>query len=115
MSKFDNFFKTKPSEQLNNKILEMANVELKINKIHTLRRKIITYLVPTLAATTAMFFVFKLNNSSHTDKNFVNTADTQDVLSELIDDADSFEIVEDLALIENLEELELIEDQDWEG
>ncbi len=115
MSKFDNFFKSNPPEQLNTKILEMANAELKLNKKHLLRRKIISFLLPTLAATTATFFIFKLNYSSSTDKNFVYTSDNQDVLSVLIEDAESLEIVEDLVLIENIEELELIEDQDWEG
>lgn len=115
MNKFDDFFKSTPPDQLNKNILISIEAELKKTRQQQQRRKLITYFIPALSAATASFFAFKIFTSDSNDKNFLSNLETEEVLSDLIESTEAFEMTEELALIENLEELELAEEQDWEG
>ncbi|MBY0554543.1 hypothetical protein K2P97_08440 [bacterium] len=115
MNKFDDFFKSSSPAQLNKSILNNIESELRKNRQQQIRQNFITYFIPALTALTASFFAFKIFTSNSTDKNFISGSEAEEVLSDLIENTEAFEITEDLALIENLEELELAEEQDWEG
>lgn len=115
MNKFDDFFKSTPPDQLNKNILNSIEAELKKNRQQQQRRKLITYLLPALSAAAASFFAFKIFTTNSNDTNFISDLEVEEVISDLIENTEAFEMTEDLALIENLEELELAEEHDWEG
>lgn len=124
MSKFDSFFDSPSNKELNDKILKKVEVELQINKQRDLRKKLMMFLVPALSAAMASFFAFKITTReksliSHTpDQDLADLGgdgSQLDMISSLIDDSESFEIVDELSLLENLDELEQINDGDLEG
>lgn len=115
MSQFDDFFKSNPPDQFNKNILNNIEAELKINRQNQQRRKFITYFIPALSAAAASFFAFKIFTTSSNDINLIENSETSEILADLIEHNEAYEMTEELALIESLEELELAEEQDWEG
>lgn len=110
MKKFDNFFSSPPDPELNERILKQAKSELEINRVAKNRRRWLTFLAPLMASLAAVF-VFRYVGKSENDLLAANSEQIE-FIADLIEDEDTFELIDNLAL---LEELELMEELDEEG
>ena len=109
MSKFDSFFEAPADATLNKKILANLQGELELNRSFHKRRRFFYFLAPALAGLAAFFvFKFTLRNSA----NELEGAEHMELISELMDDDDTLEIVDDLAL---LEDMDYLDDEELEG
>lgn len=110
MGKFDSFFSQEPSSELNSRVLKSAAVELELNRIARKRRRLFAFLAP-LTAALASFFVFKVVVRKESDLMAMNI-EQLDFITVLIEDEDTFEIIDNLALLEELEIIEEFEGED---
>lgn len=129
--KYDDFFKGSASKELTNKILKSAQIELEHNRQR--KKSKIWFLIvgPILTAVAASFFIFKINimqnnNSSpqalsglavieDVNEEILNTAEHLELISDLGDDQEAVEIVDELGFLQDFEDIELITEEELEG
>jgi hypothetical protein len=129
--KYDDFFKGSASNELTNKILKSAQVELEHNRQRKKSKVWFLIVGPILTAVAASFFIFKINimqnnNSSpqalsglavieDVNEEILNTAEHLELISDLGDDQEAVEIVDELGFLQDFEEIELISEEELEG
>lgn len=130
---YDDFFKGSASQELTKKILKSAHNELEHNRQS--KKSTIWFLIigPVMAAVATSFFVFKINISSQNNNTNVpqalsglaavedvneevlNTAEHLELVSDLGEDLEAAEMVDELGFLQELENIEFVTDEELEG
>lgn len=107
MSKNDSFFSTAEDPELNKKILTRAQIELDLNRTRTIRKRWLSLMAP-LTAALASFFVFKMVQKKESEL-LSNGPEQIELMTTLMENDESFDILEQLEWLEDLEAIEEIE------
>lgn len=130
-SKHDDFFKDSASKGLTQKILNSAEAELGHNKQRNKSKIWFLIVGPVLAAVATSIFVFQINVAQNTNstpqalsgvavvedvsEEVFDTSEHLELVSDLGDDLEVVEMVDELGLLQELDEIELITDEELEG
>lgn len=106
MNKNDSFFTMPVDSSLNQKILSNVQSELEINRVTHNRKRWFQFLAPVTAAL-ASFLVFKVVSQKESEI-FSEGPEQIELVDSLIENDESFEILENLVLLEDLETIEEI-------
>lgn len=103
--KKNSFLELEPDNTFNEKVLKSAQVELRLNRQMHRNKKILVYIAPFLAAVAAVFIFVKSNQAIMENEFNINDDLQMALTTELVEDADSLDLVEDLNMLEDLEYL----------
>ena len=128
--KHDKFFQETVSKELSKRILNSAQLELAQNRQHKKNRLWFLIVGPLIAAVATSFFIFKINISQtnnlpeavsglmvleDVNEEVLNTAEHIELVSDLADESEVAEIVDDLGFLQEFEDIELITEAELEG
>lgn len=110
MSKFDYFFESPVDPKLNTQILKSAEAELKINRASRIRSRWVMFFAPATAILAAVL-VFKLTSNRETQF-LAKNVEQIELVSDLMENDEVIDMVEDLTLLQELEYIEQVEVDD---
>lgn len=129
--KHDDFFKSSSPHELTGKILKAAQSELAQNKQRQKSKFWFLIVGPVLAAVTASVFVFQMNIMQNPDsapqavaglaavqdvsEEVLNSAEHIELVSDMMQDSETAEMVDELGFLQELEHLENLSEADLEG